>query len=342
MISIGRAAVDAVRAADSPHDLYESLAAAMRLEHSTVPVYLSAYFSLKPGTNIDIAQTLRSIVIEEMMHFTIVTNVLNAIGGQPLIDDPNTVPTFPGPLPMGVEAGLTVSVRPMSFDQCVIFMEIEEPDDPIGRPPDPVDLTTIGDFYRALTDKIADLGDAAFARPSSPQVVSPWFPSDRLFAVTDAASAIRSITVIVEQGEGTTTRPTATAGDPELAHYYRFGEICNKKRFVPDPSAPEGFSYSGDPVDLDESPHGIYPMIDNATINHYSDNAASQRLATRFSATYRHLLTCLQNTFSGSPDGLKAAFGLMYEMRIAALAMLETTDPADPTHCLTPPWQYLS
>ena len=342
MIAIAKAAVDTVRAADSPQDLHDSLAAAMRLEHSTVPVYLSAYFSLRPGTNVDVAHTLRSIVIEEMMHFTIVANILNAVGGTPAIDDPATVPTFPGPLPMGVEAGLTVSATPMSLAQCKVFMQIEEPQDPIGLPPDAADPTTIGDFYHAVATKITDLGDAAFGYPSAPQVVSPWFPSDRLFAVTDAASAVRAITVIVEQGEGISTRPFIEPEQAELAHYYRFGEIVNGKRFVADPTAPEGFSYSGDPVALDASTTGVYPMIADATLDQYRGNATSLRLAIRFCATYRHLLTRLQETFTGAPDTLAAAFGLMYEMRIAALAMVATPDPADPTHCLTPPWVYLA
>jgi hypothetical protein len=341
MITIAKTAVDTVRAADSPRDLHDSLAAAMRLEHSTVPLYLSAYFSLRPGTNLDVARTLRSIVIEEMMHFTIVANILNAIGGTPLIDDPTTVPTFPGPLPMGVETGLNVSATPMSLPQCKVFMQIEEPDDPIGLPPDPTDPTTIGDFYHAIATKITELGDAAFGCPSGPQVVSPSFPSDRLFAVTDAASAVRAITVIVEQGEGTSTRPFIEPGQTELAHYYRFGEILNGNRFVTDPTAAEGFSYSGDPVVLDASPTGIYPMVADATLDRYRGDGTSLRLATRFCAAYRHLLTRLQKTFTGAPDALAAAFGLMYEMRIAALAMIETPDPNDPAHCLTPPWIYL-
>lgn len=341
MITIAKAAVDAVRTADYPADLYPSLSAAMRLEHSTVPLYLSAYFSLRPGTNTDIARTLRSIVVEEMMHFTIVANILNAVGGCPAIDDPTTVPTFPGPLPMGVEVGQPVSVTPMSHDQCGVFMKIEEPEDPIGLPPEDGDLTTIGDFYRTLAAKINELGDPAFSRPSAPQVVWPWFPSTQLFSVTDAASAVRAITVIVEQGEGTPTQPVIAPGQTELAHYYRFGEIFHGNRFVPDPKAPEGFSYSGDPVVLDDSPAAIYPMVTDATLDRYRADPTSLRLATRFCATYRHLLISLQKTFTGSPEALEAVFGLMYEMRTAALAMLETTDPADPAHCLTPPWEYL-
>ena len=341
MIAVAAEAVQAVRNADRPHDLHHWLREAMRLEHSTVPLYLAAYFSIKPGANAEVGAILRSIVIEEMMHFAVVANVLNAVGGQAMIDDAHTVPHFPGPLPMGVEAGLSLSVRPLSHAQCAAFMEIEEPDDPIGLPPVTPDPVTIGDFYHAIIDKIGEWGDAAFGQPGAPQVVSPAYPSDQLFAVTDAASAVRALTVVVEQGEGTLKRPTIGRGESELAHYYRFGEIVNRKRFVLDPAAAEGYSYSGDPVGLDES--AVYPMIDDATLDLYRGrpDPAGLHLATAFCTAYRHLLACLQETFTGSPAALRRAFGIMYELRIAALAMLQTTDPDDPTHVLTPPWEYL-
>lgn len=58
------------------------------LDHSTIPLYLTAYFSIKEGTKLKIAEILYDIVVEEMLHFTIACNVLNAIGGNPRIYDP--------------------------------------------------------------------------------------------------------------------------------------------------------------------------------------------------------------------------------------------------------------
>ena len=344
MITIARAAVDTVRNADGPADLYPGLQDAMKLEHSTIPLYLTAYFSLRNvAANAAVAQTLRSIVVEEMMHFTIVANVLNALGGEPLIDDADMVPTFPGALPLPVEAGLPLSAQRMSPEQAAVFMKIEEPEDPVGAPPGDPDVTTIGEFYRALIDKIDSWsGDTAFSTPNAPQVVSPWYPSTRLFPVDDAASAVQALTIVVEQGEGTTVRPTAVAGEPELAHYYRFAEIVHGRRFVPDPSASEGFSYTGDAVEFD--PTAVYPLFPDATLALYAPHPEAHDLAVRFATAYRHLLTCLQKTFSGSPDTLADAFGLMYELRIAALAMMAVPDPdpARPLFCLSPTWQYLA
>jgi len=337
VIEIQRSAVDGVRAARKPSDLHEFLAAAMRLEHATVPLYLTAYFSLKPGANSATADLIRSVVIEEMLHLSIVANVLNAVGGRVEIDNPASVPYFPGPLPMGVAGDLEVHLGPMSMDQCATFMQIEQPEDPIARGAD-ADLTTIGDFYDAIIDKIRDLGEPAFATPSAPQVTSPWFPSTQLFAVTDVTSAVRALTIIVRQGEGTTSSPEDGDGAGELAHYYRFAEIRNGHRLIPDPTAPDGFSFTGDPVVFDESQ--VYPMIMDPTTARYPVASAARRLAEQFSLCYRRLLTSLQETFSGHPAALNAAMGLMYELRLMALAMAETPDPTDPTHCVTPSWEY--
>lgn len=342
MITIARSAVDTVRNADRPADLYPGLQDAMKLEHSTIPLYLTAYFSLHDvPTNTAVAETLRSIVVEEMLHFTIVGNVLNALGGKPLIDDAAMVPAFPGPLPSPVEAGLVASARRMSPAQAAVFMTIEEPEDPLGRPPGDPATTTIGEFYRSLIDKIDGWSAAAFSEPSAPQVLSPWYPTGRLFPVDSAASAVRALEIVVEQGEGTATRPTIAADEAELAHYYRFGEIANRHRFVPDPSAAEGFSYTGDPVEFDEA--AVFPLFPDPKLATYQGDPVARDLAVRFCTAYRHLLGCLQKTFGGSPDALADAFGLMYELRIAALAMTAVPDP-DPERagfCLSPTWQYL-
>ena len=343
MITIARSAVETVRSADGPADLYPSLQDALRLEHSTIPLYLTAYFSLHdvPG-NTAVAETLRSIVVEEMLHFTIVANVLNALGGRPLIDVEPMVPTYPGSLPVPVEVGLTVSAQRMSRTQAALFMNIEEPEDPVGLPPGDPATTTIGEFYRTLIGKIDGWSDAAFSTPSAPQVLSPWYPPDQLFPVDSVTSAVGALKIVVEQGEGTTTRPTGAAGEAGLAHYYRFAEIVHERRFVPDPNAPEGFSYTGDKVEFDEA--AVFPLFPDAKLALYQADSMARDLAVRFCTAYRHLLTCLQKTFGGAPDALGDAFGLMYELRMAALAMMNISDP-DPARagfCLSPTWQYLA
>ena len=57
---------------------------------------------------------------EEMLHFTIVANVLNALGGRPLIDDKAAVPIYPAILPMGVAGGEPVALKQMCQHVAVV------------------------------------------------------------------------------------------------------------------------------------------------------------------------------------------------------------------------------
>jgi hypothetical protein len=339
VIEIDRSYLEAVRAATTPQDLHESLQSAIVLELATIPPYLTAYFSLKPGENTNVADLVRSVVIEEMLHLTIAANVLNAVGGYPVLDSRDVLLDYPAKLPMGVADGLEVHIGPMSISQCEMFMQIEQPEDPIAERPGS-DVATIGDFYAAIIDKIKELGEPAFATPSAPQVTAPWFPSSQLFAVTDVSSAARALRVIVEQGEGTTSSPGDGDGAGELAHYYRFAEIKHGRRLVPDPTAEEGFSYTGDPVVL--TPSGVHPMITDPETAFYPPETKAGHLIEQFATSFRHLLVALQKTFTGRPSELNAAMGIMYELRLLVVAMTTTPDPRPdhPARCVTPCWVY--
>lgn len=337
MIEIERSYLDAVRAASTPSDLHESLQSAIVLELATIPPYLTAYFSLKPGPNNEVGELVRSVVIEEMLHLTIASNVLNAIGGRPVLDSRRAVLDYPSQLPMGVAGGVTVHIGPMSIAQTELFMEIEQPEDPIAQRAGS-DIVTIGDFYAAIIEKLKELGEPAFATPSAPQVTAPWFGSSQLFAVTDVASATRALNIVVEQGEGTASSPED--GDGELAHYYRFAEIKHGRRLVPDPTAEEGYSYTGAPVVF--TPSDVHPMITDPQPSFYPPGTQAGRLTAEFGRSFRHLLVALQKTFTGHPSALNAAMGIMYELRLAVLAMTTTPDPR-PGHaddCVTPCWVY--
>ena len=61
--------------------LHRYLHAAMQLEHATIPPYLTALYSIRPGTNADAYHVLRVVAVEEMLHLTLAANVLNAVGG---------------------------------------------------------------------------------------------------------------------------------------------------------------------------------------------------------------------------------------------------------------------
>ena len=74
--------------------LKEFLQEAIELEHATIPLYFAALVSIKPGANTEAAELIRSILIEEMLHFAMASNMLIAIGGTPDIAKRDFVPNF--------------------------------------------------------------------------------------------------------------------------------------------------------------------------------------------------------------------------------------------------------
>ena len=211
-------------------DLKAALQNAILLEFSTIPPYLTALYTIQPGTNVEVAAIIRGIAIEEMLHMCLACNILNAVGGQPVLNAAGFPPTYPGPLPMGIgsEPGepFIISLQKLSMALVRnVFMVIEEPEDPLHFPVQRAamaaalpDYHTIGEFYAAVIALIGHLGPSIFTGDPKLQVTG-WFPGDELFPVTDVATAQQAIGIIVAQGEGSSTNPLDEEG--QLAHYYR-------------------------------------------------------------------------------------------------------------------------
>jgi len=323
MIRLQRAAVDAVRTAKQPSDLYPWLQNAIELEHSTIPPYLTAMFSLKPGTNDDIARLIRSIVVEEMMHMTIASNILIAIGGRPAINTPRFIPKYPGHLPMSIGGpefvvGIEAFSKPLVEN---VFMKIEEPEHPIPvqvRAAATVpDFATIGEFYDALKAKLAEFTDAIFVVSPEQQVIR-WMGFQRIEPIIGVASAHRGIDVIVQEGEGTSTSPFQSPGDP--AHFYKFGEVLHGHKIVQKPDG--GFAYAGDEVPFD--PAGVFPMRPNPKICDFAAGTQARARVMEYSYAYSSLLNALHAAFNGQPRRIDVALGLMYELKMIAVSMMQT------------------
>ncbi len=293
---------------------------AIELEHATIPPYLTAMYSLIPGKNDEISELIRSVVIEEMLHLTIAANILVAIGGSPQIDNPAFVPQYPGHLPMGIHKHLLVPIQAFTKDLVKdVFMEIEEPEHPIPVKTEALaeepEFATIGQFYQAIQKKIAQLGDGIFIVGPERQVLT-WFDDERLFPIVDVKSANHAIETVVIEGEGTSTSPFESPGEP--AHYYRFGEIYYGKKLI---KTDDGYAYAGAPIDFDED--GVYPMVDNPQLLTFPPGSQLALLAETFSWGYSNLLRSLHEAFNGRPDRINTAIGLMYQLRLAAQQLLQ-------------------
>lgn len=341
MIKLQPGIISGIRAAGSADELGVYLQSAVELEHSTIPPYLTAMFSLRPGANTQIARNIREIVIEEMLHMTIAANILIAIGGSPSIDRPDFVPNYPGPLPMNI-GDLQVGIEAFSIGLVKgTFMDIEEPEHPIPVKEKAAALAapqfaTIGAFYDAIKEQIKALGPSIFVKTGAPpQVVNAnWFSPDRLYAITDVETACRAIDLIKLEGEGTSESPFQSPGDP--AHFYRFGEIVAGREVV---ETPTGFAYAGDPILFD--PAGVWPLRPNCKIADFPPNTHARTRIESFAYNYSALLNALHNAFNGDPAQLDAAVGLMYDLRVGAVALMETDTGDGSGQTVGPSFEYV-
>lgn len=323
-------------------ELYPLLQKAIELEHSTIPPYLTAMFSLKPGTNLVQRQIIHSIVIEEMLHMTIAANILNALKGSPKIDHNRFVPEYPGPLPMGIGNGLIVGLEKYSTDVVKnVFMEIEEPENPlVFKSVSLAELptfSTIGQFYQAIQKKIDELAPDNLPGDKAKQVTSSFFPSDELFPIYTKQNAIDAINIIIEQGEGTSTSPLDQ--EDELAHYYRFEELYKGKRLVKDEDAPNGYSFSGPAIPF--TPEDVFPLFPNTKTSMLPAGSEELKRMNEFNTSYYSLLAGLHTTFNGHPEMLDNTVGVMYDLKLTAQKLCATAFPGKPGYTIGPSFEFI-
>src|SRR6266571_5799834 len=324
-------------ALDTQDGLLNGLQQAIELEHATIPTYLYALYSIKPDSNTAIQDRIRSIVIQEMLHMALACNLLNAIGGSPVIARPEFVPQYPGLLPGAVESELIVPLARFSLDLVKnVFMVIEEPETPLNFPVRDLAAAppqTIGEFYTAIKQRIMERGQSIFEHGVlARQVTSGFFPE--LIQVTNVDSATRAIETIVEQGEGTTKSPLRGEGST-IAHYYKFAEIYHGKTLIPNPNAPpdapddQKYLYGGDPIPFD--PNGVLPVIENPKAALYPAGSPARLACDTFNSTYTSILKTLHETFTVSPNQLDNAIDLMVSLSVQAMNLM-AIDLGNGTH----------
>ncbi len=342
-MKLERKIVQGIHGVNAPANLYYYLQSAVELEHSTIPPYLTALFSIKPGKNIEISRLLREIVMQEMLHMCIAGNILVAIGGHPKINSPRFIPHYPGNLPLNIGGkDFIVGIERLSIEVVKnTFMRIEEPEDPIpvaqpklmaGALGEMPDFATIGEFYEALKAKIRQLGESIFIVGPERQVLS-WFPPDELFPIVSVESACRAIDIIIRQGEGTTTKPYEEGHDP--AHYYKFGEIAAGRALV---QTPDGYAYAGAPIPFDAE--GVWPLKANCKIADFPEGSQARTRIDRYAYSYSSLLNALHRCFNGHPHELDGAIGLMYALKVEAVAMMQTPVADGASETVGPSYEY--
>ncbi len=317
-------------------NLKEALQFAIAFEHSTIPVYLCALYSIKPGTNLEITRILRSIVMEEMLHMTLACNILNAIGGSPVLNEIDFVPNYPGELPYDILKGLEITLGPCTKERIRnLFMRIEQPNEiaDIQMPEgvDPIDTTedaeafTIGEFYAGIKEALQELSDKdpnLFSGDPKRQI-SIWPHSNDNISVVDLKTAIMALDKIVEQGEGVSLTNVLNEGD-DPAHYYRFLEIYAGK-LLRVTAAGIGYEFSDESIAFD--PEGIYPMRIGTSNDDLPEDSPGKHLLNQFNEMYARLLNSLQEVFNGLPQNIIHALGIMRNLQLTAQDLMQYPDP---------------
>lgn len=334
MLKVGKQLI-ASAASAGPEELAILLQGAARLEHATIPPYLTAAYSLKLGINNPIRDTLKRIAVEEMLHMAIIGNLINAIGGTPQFDDEDFLPVYPAPLPLTIGEGLVVGLRSFSLELVRdIFMIIEEPEVPLDFP-NVTEFATIGEFYRTVIDRIATLGPSVFTGDPARQVIDEsGFGPPALFAIVDPRTATEALEWIINEGEGTTTQPTDN--ENELAHYYRFREIVVGRKLVRD-AGPDGWAYAGEPILFDHG--GVHAFQPDAHMSDFNPGSSEYNAVEAFNLHYCDMLRQIQAAYGGRPALMRDAIRSMRTLRRSAADLTRIPHPAGGT--LSPTFEFV-
>jgi len=315
----------------SLESLQEHLQWAIELEHSTIPPYLCALYSIETGHNAAATEVLSSVMVEEMLHLTLAANLLNAVGGRPRLDIPEMLPGYPHSLPHG-DRSFAISLFRFGPEAIETFLKIERPS-PAGAPPEDDNYQTIAQFYDAIKqgfrDLSATLGETnVLCGDLARQVTDQHFYSGggRIIAVDNLASALAALEEIVEQGEGA-NHVQVWDGDSDVfhperdqvAHYYRFQELKLGRRYRRGDSPRSG--PTGDSISIDWD--AVRPMRTNPRTSDHLAGSPIQLAQEDFNRSYCGLLQLLEQAFNGAPQRLGATIGTMYTLKAQAQALME-------------------
>lgn len=313
-------------------ELHILLQDALEIEHATIPPYFTAWISIMEGYNYEASEIIRSVVLEEMLHMTLVANLMNAVGANPDLTKADFVPKYPHILPHS-DACFEINIEKFSKDALKIFMKIEFPE-PSGTPPKGQGFQTIGQFYayiRQLIDELCDQPDGErrlFKRDHNLQVQpEAYYGAGTVVVVRNRTTAHEAIDEIVEQGEGAHEsifdKDHVILGDgdgKEVAHYYRFMELEREQHFRSKDSRDTG--PTGAKIKIDYSK--VHPLVSNIDRSKIPPSTQLRKRLDAFADSYELLLTDLDAAFNGRQEQLRGAIARMFAVRNQGLALIRT------------------
>lgn len=235
---------------DTREQLLHLLAEASEFEHNLLCCYLYAAFSLKRHGTSDLShieaqavakwrECVMGVAVEEMTHLVLVGNLAVSIGGDVHLNRPN-LPVAEGYHP----AGIVIELAPFDMETLDHFIYLESPleddlsDSAAFAPtselvrgarhgarlmPSSHDYQSIAQFYESIQSGFKTLAHklgepALFVGDKACQIGPELVSMTGLSAVHDLASALRAISTIVEQGEGSSV-------ESDDSHFSRFKQI---------------------------------------------------------------------------------------------------------------------
>lgn len=294
----------------SIEDLRSHIALATKVELSTIPPYLYAMYSIEDQQS-EAARLIASVVVEEMLHVALTTNLLLAVGGEPSFGY-DVIPSYPSPLPQH-KPELLLELKACTPELIEkTFMEIEKPRAPEAIPDDD-DFETLGQFYTALEAALDELSERIDLfgdyQPHRQLADRYWYrpvqfdaeDSGGLNLIFDRASADEALEVIIHQGEGVSDFRWADPAHQELTHFYKFQQLA-------DGTTPIGRTW---------------PVLDNPRTANLP--VALRGVSDLFNALYGLVFVTMEDMFSGSHHQ-GASIGRLYGLM---------------SHCLAPTASYL-
>ncbi len=308
-----------------------ALRAALRLEFATIPVYLTALWSIIDQAH-PVAISLRAIAHEEMLHLSLLCNLLSALDERPRLTG-EVAPKFPSRLPGGVHPEIELRLEGYGPGALQTFMEIERPEAAIPIDGEaletfPVEDVTIGEFYEELLQGIKRLNPTLDPRR---QIAGPF----TWFVMTKLDDVERAIRLIMAQGEGARGVPFPKYKH-HLSHYYRFKSLKLLTRLEWDEDAQ--ILRKRGPI---QAP-AVFTLAPPSSPEGYGPAAPRQLRAAsdRFEKTYSQMLRLLEESWlDGGDKSFLRALELMFELGPCAQAIMRIGTPDGRGYC--PTFRYL-
>ncbi|GAA0569032.1 ferritin-like domain-containing protein [Halomonas salifodinae] len=288
-------------------DLQEAAQLALQVEFTTIPVYLSALYSIS-DTESHAYQTLRSVAMEEMFHVNQAANIVVALGALPKFTG-DAVPVYPGYLPKANPKTTPMvglfRASPDVFSN--VFAAIESPAQ-YGAPPQGDNYDSIAQLYGALITAVNAYPGNPFRTTDVPgrQRTNIYLGKfgGNVNEVVDKESFHAAVNEIVEQGEGTVPPEKPLVPVESFGTYNHYGKRTDGT-YGPILGTPYEMShflkFREVALDSGNFPPTL-PIISNPDSSVYT-NPRARRLADSFDHHYSLMLRAFEAAFkAGAPD----------------------------------------